>query len=125
MLRIYSLPAILLLIAISGSEADCQGFRTSPHRSLYSDHKARDIGDVITIMIIEFSEADNQSKTVTSKSDEFSVSADDGLGALSFLPDLSFGASTSNAFAGEGSTTRRGSLRGKMTATIKEILDNG
>ena len=125
MLRIYSLPVTILLIALSASEADSQGFRTSPHHSLYSDHKARDIGDVITIMIIEFSEADNQSAPAVSKSDEISISTDDGLGALSFLPDLSFGASTSNAFSGEGSTTRRGSLRGKMTATIKEIMPNG
>ena len=44
---------------------------------------------------------------------------------LKFLPSLGFGASTSNTFAGNGVTSRRGSLKGKMTATIIEILPNG
>lgn len=125
MIRKNSLLIIILLIAISASEAESQGFQTSPHHSLYADHKAREIGDVITIMIIEFSEADNQSSTAISKSDEISASADAGTGSLSFLPGLSLGMSTNNTFSGEGSTSRRGSLRGKMTATIKEILPNG
>jgi len=102
-----------------------QEFRIKNQNSIFSDHKARAIGDVITIHIIEFSEADNKSASATSKSSDLSVSVPEGTGRLSFLPTLSFGATSSNSFAGEGGTSKRGSLKGKMTATIMEINSNG
>lgn len=102
-----------------------QEFRIKHQNSIFSDHKAREVGDVITIHIIEFSEADNKSSTATSKSSDLSVSVPAGTGRLSFLPTLSFGATSSNSFAGEGGTSKRGSLKGKMTATIMEISPNG
>lgn len=102
-----------------------QGFRIENMNSIFADHKARVVGDVITIHIIEFSEADNKNSTSTSKSSDLSVSVPEGTGRLSFLPTLSFGATSSNSFSGEGGTSKRGSLKGKMTATIIEINPNG
>lgn len=115
--------ALLLLLWTTGLAA--QEFRIDNYNSIFSDHKARLVGDVITIHIIEFSEADNKSTTSTSKSSDLSVSVSEGTGRLSFLPSLSFGATSGNSFAGEGGTSKRGSLKGKMTATIMEISPNG
>lgn len=116
--------AILMIILLS-STLFGQEFRSVKSHSLFSDHKARNVGDILTIFIVEFSEADNKNSTSTSKADNISLSSDKGTGVLKFLPDLSFGASTTNTFVGDGITSRRGSLRGKLTATIIEILPNG
>ncbi|MCH8927734.1 MAG: flagellar basal body L-ring protein FlgH [Candidatus Marinimicrobia bacterium] len=116
---------LIFLPMLWATGLNAQGFTIENQKSIFSDHKARAIGDVITIHIIEFSEADNKSATSTSKSSDLSVSVPVGTGSLSFLPSLSFGSTSSNAFSGQGGTSKRGSLTGKMTATIMEISPNG
>lgn len=117
---------LLLIISIIGvSSLFGQDFRPAANYSIFSDHKARDVGDILTIFIVEFSEADNQNSTSMSKSDNISISADNGTGVLSFFPSMGLGTSSTNNFTGNGVTSRRGSLKGKMTATIIEILPNG
>ncbi len=125
MMKVKIIGLLILTINLLSSALFGQEFQSAITHSLFSDHKARNVGDILTIFIIEFSEADNQNSTSTSKADNISLSADEGTGVLSFLPDLGFGASTSNTFKGDGVTSRRGSLKGKMTATIVEILPNG
>lgn len=116
---------LLILSIIGASPLFGQAFRPAVNYSIFADHKARDVGDILTIFIVEFSEADNQNSTSMSKSDNISISADKGTGVLSFFPSMGLGTSATNSFTGNGVTSRRGSLKGKMTATIIEILPNG
>ena len=125
MVNFKNIGLVFLISVIVISPLFGQGFQTSKEHSLFADHKARKVGDILTVLIIEFSEADNQNSTSTSKADNISISADNGTGVLGFLPDFGLGASTSNTFTGDGVTSRRGSLKGKLTATIVEILPNG
>ena len=125
MMKVKMVGLAILMINLLSSTLFGQEFRPVVSHSLFSDHKARNVGDILTIFIVEFSEADNKNSTSTSKSDNISISSDEGTGVLKFLPSLSFGGSTSNTFAGNGITSRRGSLKGKMTAMIIEVLPNG
>lgn len=125
MIKLKKIGLLFLLSVIGVSPLLGQGFQISKDYSLFADHKARKVGDILTVLIIEFSEADNRNSTSTSKADNISISVDNGTGVLGFLPDFGLGASTSSTFTGDGVTSRRGSLKGKLTATIVEILPNG
>lgn len=94
-------------------------------RSLFTDHKAHDVGDLITVMIVESSSATNKAKTTTEKSSEVTTEGTAGLGPLNFIP--MWGASGGNAlkYDGKGQTEKSGSLRAKMTVSVIAIRSNG
>ncbi len=91
--------------------------------SLYSDHKARSVGDIVTIIIAESSKASKSASTKTSKKSGASSSLSDLFG-VSGLP-LNMGTDAQSDYSGAGSTTRSGSMEAKISATVKEVLPNG
>lgn len=92
--------------------------------SLYSDHKAHRVGDVVTILIVEQSKAANEAKTVTRKDREFSLSGG-GKGYLDFIPLFGAEGKAKSEHEGSGATSRRGVLKATMTARVISILQNG
>lgn len=91
-------------------------------RSLYTDRKAVKEGDVLTVLIFESTTASSRADTKTSKSD--AASTKPGVGPLlSLLPEWSVSGKTSSQAA--GSTTRSGTLVGKVSVVVKEVLPNG
>ncbi len=97
----------------------------SPMNSLFSDHRAMRVDDILTVHIVESAKAGSQSKTNTSKENKFGVEAGGGSGALGFLP--SFGASGGNnaAYDGKGGTSREGQLVATVTARVVKVMGNG
>jgi len=93
--------------------------------SLFSDVKARRVGDILTIIIAEAASGTNEASTTTSKETNVATSSSGGTGALKFLPLFGFDAGNSSEFKGEGATTRRGNLRAKMTAKVKAVTETG
>ncbi|MCF7802873.1 MAG: flagellar basal body L-ring protein FlgH [Candidatus Marinimicrobia bacterium] len=93
--------------------------------SLYTDHKARQPGDLITVLIMEFAEGENQAQTETESEDEAAVSLSQGTGFLGFIPEAGAGGSISNSYSGSGSNSRTGSLSGKITVRIDSIMPGG
>lgn len=91
--------------------------------SLYADFKARKVGDLLTIVVLESIVAAAQAETKTSKSESASTTA--GIGPLLkfFLPEL--GASGKADSSGTGSTTRSGSLTTRLSVVVVEALPNG
>lgn len=90
--------------------------------SLYSDVRAQQVGDLVTLIIAEQTRAEQNAQTNTGQ--ESSVNFGPGIGALAnFIPELRVGGGD-NARAG-GSTTRGGSLVARMTTRVTEILPNG
>ena len=94
---------------------------------MYCDHKARQVGDLLTIMVTEVSYAQNKTDTQTEK----------GLGAelspsgavFDFLKtvklDAGAGLNLGNSSKGGTSTSRSGKLIGTITAQVVEVLPNG
>ncbi len=91
--------------------------------SLYADHRARHVGDIVTIIVIESSKATKSAATQTSKKSESSGSLSDlfGLGGL----PMSMGANAGSGYSGTGSTSRSGSMEAKISAIVKQVLPNG
>ena len=96
-------------------------FATQIH-SLFSDHRAMRVGDILTIIIVESAKAGSESRTNTSKGTEFELRAS----GLPFAGSgANFGAGNSAAFDGKGTTSRSGSLSATVTARVIEVLDGG
>ena len=96
-----------------------------PLFSLYTDKKAKSVGDVITVYIMEESKAGSDSRTETDKESKLATESSVGTGLLDFLPGFGFDSQSDLEFDGRGKTSRAGSLRAKLAAVITQILDNG
>lgn len=89
-------------------------------RSMFSDHKAHKVGDILTIIVIEVSQASNNASKDASRSSSISGSVS-GSGALNFIPETGFSIGTGNEFKGGGSTSTRGTVKAKISARVVDI----
>lgn len=121
------LPTIILLallsILICNHALQADG-GNAQYASMFTDMKARNVGDIVTVEIIEFSSAQSEARTKTEHEHEASF-ANQATGDLDFLPLFNIGTSVSNEYDGEGKTSRQGSLRAKITASVVEIDSAG
>ena len=90
-------------------------------QSMVSESKGHQIGDILTILIVENSTATQKATTQNKKSSNFSANA--GTGPLSFLPGMSAG--SQGDFQGDGTTTRSGNISAKISAKVTKIFPNG
>lgn len=113
------LAALLGLCLIAGLTTECLAVK-----SLYTDVKARDVGDVVTVMIVEKTLASNSSSIITEK--ETTVGTEgEGTGALDFIPAFGLDGTVTKEHEGLGTTSRRGSIVGQMAAVVVEVTDSG
>lgn len=88
--------------------------------SLYADKKARNVGDILTIVI---NEATTQTATKSrSNSKSGSVSVGSGTGIFDFIK--AFSASGSDSFEADGDATDTNRFIGQITVTVVEVLPN-
>ena len=92
--------------------------------SLYSDCIARNVGDQLTVLIIENSLASASARTNTKGEYDAELGAS-GTGALDFVPLLSGAGSSKSEHKGTGTTTRQGTLRASVVTRVVEVLPNG
>ena len=101
-------------------------YQPDRYRPLFEDHRARLIGDTLTVQIAEKVSAVQRS---TSKVEKGST-LDAGISALPFFSPNSFkratasGESTNN-FEGKGTTENTNDFSGMITATVIQVLPNG
>jgi flagellar L-ring protein precursor FlgH len=103
-------------------------FQAGQYRPLFEDHRARLVGDTITVQIVEKVSATQKSTSSIDKSGGLAagVTAIPGFSANSFTPArATLGATSSNTFAGKGSTENSNDFSGTITATVIEVLPNG
>jgi len=96
-----------------------------PMHSLFSDHRAMRVNDILTIHIVESAKAGTESDTRTDKTNSAEVNFTGGTGRLGFLPQ--FGAKNDNRanFKGGGSTSRSGEFKATVSARVIEVLEGG
>jgi len=100
--------------------------------SLFSDQRARYVGDILTVKITEISQASESATTDTSRKSQ-TVGQITGLlglenhqnGPLKNMPNLINSNMPNNDFSGAGATTRTGSLSATITVRVMEVLPNG
>lgn len=93
--------------------------------SLFTDLKAHKVGDILTVLIYESSNASSQNETKTEKSGDFSTSGGPGHGTLRFIPFFSASGSNENSFNGKGENLRSQVLRSKMSVTVVGTKNDG
>ena len=93
--------------------------------SLFSDHRAMRVDDILTVLIVESAKAGSESKTNTNKENSFGVEMGGGSGSLGFLPSFGAGGGSSAKYDGRGGTSRQGNLVATVSARITKVLDNG
>jgi flagellar L-ring protein precursor FlgH len=113
----------LLLLLPFGLAVRGQDFGQS--QSLFADIKANQVGDVLTVLIVEQSQASNQVETKTEKKTEINTEGGPGIGSLSFIPMFGVSADNSNKFNGKGENKRSGSIRAKISVTVVDVRNNG
>ena len=103
-------------------------FQASQYRPLFEDHRARLVGDTLTVQIVERVSASAKSTSSVEKtgSVDASVSALPGIAANSFTTARSAAAgAAANKFSGKGGTENENNFAGTITATVIEVLPNG
>lgn len=105
-----------------------EGSLWSPHinSNYYADLKARNVGDIVTINIVESASASKNAETKTARSSSLEASWSGVLSKLTgnWVGDdqkVSFG----NEFDGKGETTRSSRLNAFITAQVVQVLPNG
>ena len=101
--------------------------------SLFTNPKARRIGDIVTIRIVESSSATNKASTQTGRSSSVSASVDGFFGLENnysanspfFNPFSRVAGGLESDFDGSGTTKRSGDLSAIITARVVDILPNG
>jgi len=101
-------------------------FQANQYRPLFEDHRARLIGDTLTVQIVEKVAASQKSTSSIDKSGSVSagVTALPGIRAGAFARAGAEGSST-NTFAGKGSTENTNDFSGTITSVVTEVLPNG
>jgi flagellar L-ring protein precursor FlgH len=110
---------------------------------MFLDTKARNLGDIVTIQIIESSKATNKANTTTGRDSSLSAGIDSLFGIENWWQDTvlrklgtdmpkvnPFGAasvsgSMTSDFKGDGTTSRSGDLTAFITCRVTEVLPNG
>ncbi len=104
------------------------------NQSMFSDRKARDVGDIVTVIISEQSSASKEASTNTGRSTSMSASIPNFFGLENsdiFIdpgaPDLEnlVKADFTNNFDGSGTTTRKEDLTASLTTQVIGQYPNG
>lgn len=115
------LPAMPVPLTAMAPTTDGSIYSAAPSLVLFEDVRARRVGDVITVVLTEQTNASKSASTSTDRETAFELSP----GPL-FGRDVS-GSSldSSQDFAGNGSSVQNNSLSGSVTVTVVGTLPNG
>jgi flagellar L-ring protein precursor FlgH len=107
-------------------------FSKASYRPAFEDPRARAIGDIITIQIVETVTASQVSKSTANRTSSMSAGVSafnipllSDVAPVSDLTKLKIGTSSANDFSGKGGTESANTFTGSITATVMDVLPNG
>lgn len=113
-------------------------YQSGYERSWFEDMRARRVGDMLTVKLVEKTDASKTATTSAKKSNATSITNPTLLGSTpqfntpGLVPlasntnnTLGFDLQSSNDFSGEGDSTQKNELTGDITVTVAEVLPNG
>ncbi|MDP5039721.1 MAG: flagellar basal body L-ring protein FlgH [Paraglaciecola sp.] len=102
-------------------------FQVAMANSLYSDVKARRVGDIITVNLQENTSATKSAGTSNSKSSQVDVNPIIGLGGQALNignQSIQLGVDASKDFSGDASANQSNNLVGNISVTVVQVLPN-
>ncbi|MDR1045753.1 MAG: flagellar basal body L-ring protein FlgH [Candidatus Adiutrix sp.] len=115
-------------------------FSDDSRLDLFADLKARRVGDIITINIVENSRASKNASTSTGRSNSISAENNALMGwentgnipaigsvfnKMKISPSVGVDVNYDSSFSGRGTTSRNENITAKMSARIIQVLPNG
>ena len=119
-------------------------FQAGHSMNLFNDGKAYRVGDILTVMLEENTNAQKQASTSTNKNQSIDMPAPDLFGGNNFVggfvgntvgnvvnstiggaENFSAQVNQGRQFAGNGSSSQSNSLRGSITVFVSQVLPNG
>jgi len=132
---VFSEDELALPVEETGEYVESPGSLWSPDArfvDMYCDSKARRIGDIVVVQIVESSSANKEAKTEADKTNKVNNAVTDIMGlpldqssvfGNGLTPTV--GASTSTEFEADGKTSRKGSISGTVSARVTRMLPSG
>jgi flagellar L-ring protein precursor FlgH len=119
-------PVVQLPPVVQPAVANGSIYQVSSYRPLFEDHRARLVGDTVTIQIVERISASQSSSSALDKNG----SLDAGITALPGIAPNSFNraavsASSGTKAAGKGTNENSNNFSGSITAVVTAVLPNG
>ena len=102
-------------------------FRPHLANSLYSDVTARQVGDIITVVLSENTAATKSANTTTSRETSADLQPITGLAGNAINignQSIQFGLDSSNDFSGDAAANQTNSLQGAISVTVVDVLPN-
>ncbi len=101
-----------------------------PHyvNNIYSDSKAHRVGDIISVILSEKTQAKKNAKTELKKANKSNLDAVTGLGGVPVSingESLQFGISQDSSFKGDAKADQGNSLSGNISVHVLRVLPNG
>ncbi|TCV94139.1 flagellar L-ring protein precursor FlgH [Luteibacter rhizovicinus] len=113
--------------AVAPAQATGSIYADSNSMELFADPRARRVGDILTITLVESTQASKKAATSTNKKNGNNITSPTVLGQ-----SLKFGGkaansslASNNSFAGDGSSSQSNQLTGQITVTVARRLSNG
>jgi flagellar L-ring protein precursor FlgH len=109
------------------AQADGSIYHDQQNMELFTDPRAHRVGDILTVALVESTQASKKATTTTSKSDKANIASPTVLGhALSIGGKVAdIGLDGERTFDGAGSSTQSNQLVGQLTVTVAQRLTNG
>lgn len=122
-------PMAVMQVPVQATAAPSAGaiYREGPGLRLYTDRKAREVGDIVTINLSERTQASTRANTAITKESNNSMSgtvfgAPVTVGGQDILDNS---LSNNRDFAGDGNSTQSNQITGTVTAQVVQKLPNG
>ncbi|HMB31702.1 MAG TPA: flagellar basal body L-ring protein FlgH [Desulfohalobiaceae bacterium] len=109
-------------------ETKCSGSLWEPNQAgLFAENKARNIGDIVTVVISEQASASKEANTATNRESSVSAGIPNFFGLESDVvsqmnPSNLVNADFNNDFSGSGETTREETLSATLTTQVIDVL---
>ncbi|MBF6025592.1 flagellar basal body L-ring protein FlgH [Lysobacter niastensis] len=117
-----------VVVAPSGGASEGSIYPGSRALRLFEDNKAREVGDLVTIVLVESTNARTQANTSVTKDSTIDMAAPTIAGVpITYNGNNLLQASVegSRDFEGAGNSTQSNRLDGSVTATVVQNLGNG
>ncbi|GAA4496745.1 flagellar basal body L-ring protein FlgH [Pseudaeromonas paramecii] len=113
--------------SVVNMESNGSIFSQKQTTSLYSDIKARQVGDIITVQLVESTSAKKNANSQLGKDSSLGLDALE-LGGKPVTVggyDTSVGMGANNSFKGQSKADQSNSLQGNISVTVTRVLPNG
>lgn len=92
--------------------------------SLMEDNRARRVGDVLTITLVEKTQATKSASSNSKRDSSVSIDLPDAK-PFSWVPPGLLNGGSGQSFAGQGTAAQSNQLSGEITVTVAQVMSNG